>query len=264
MISISRLAALRVRFARAVNTHYICGTIPLLHLLVLLAEMALIGSIARRYDAYFEARPIVTMMVTNSILNGIADTVAQSVTAIRERAVRQPGGVHSDDHLAIQLHNLDTKSPLPRYGEELIPPSRLLPPPFDFPRLARFAAWGFIVAPFQFKWFQFLSRSFPLTKQASTVPALKRVVMDQLCFAPVGLAAFFTYMTRAEGGGGREIRKKLDHVYIPALKSNYILWPAVQMLNFRVIPLQFQLPFASTWGIAWGTYLSLTNSASVA
>jgi hypothetical protein len=26
-----------------------------------------------------------------------------------------------------------------------------------------------------------------------------------------------------------------------ALKSNYVLWPAVQILNFRVIPLQFQL-----------------------
>lgn len=45
-------------------------------------------------------------------------------------------------------------------------------------------------------------------------------------------------------------------------RSNYILWPAVQMINFRLIPLRFQLPFASSWGILWGTYLSLTNSAA--
>lgn len=49
------------------------------------------------------------------------------------------------------------------------------------------------------------------------VPAIKRVAMDQLCFAPVGLAAFFTYMTVAEGGGKKGILRKLDHVYIPAL-----------------------------------------------
>lgn len=49
------------------------------------------------------------------------------------------------------------------------------------------------------------------------VPAIKRVAMDQLCFAPVGLAAFFTYMTLAEGGGKKGILRKLDHVYIPAL-----------------------------------------------
>lgn len=196
--------------------------------------MAAIAGIVRRYDAYFDSRPVLTMMVTNSvttplptsptqltpllqILNGIADTVAQSVTAIRERAVRKPGGVQPDDTMAIQLHDLDTKSPLPRYGKELIPASRLLPPPFDFERLARFAAWGFIIAPFQFKWFQFLSRSFPVTKGAATVPALKRVAMDQLCFAPVGLAAFFTYMTFAEGGRKKEVLRKLDNVYIPAL-----------------------------------------------
>jgi len=45
-------------------------------------------------------------------------------------------------------------------------------------------------------------------------------------------------------------------------RSNYILWPAVQMINFRLIPLKFQLPFASSWGILWGMYLSLTNSAA--
>jgi protein Mpv17 len=48
-------------------------------------------------------------------------------------------------------------------------------------------------------------------------------------------------MTVAEGGGSKAVRKKFDGVYMSALKSNYVLWPAVQILNFRVIPLQFQL-----------------------
>ena len=69
-------------------------------------------------------------------------------------------------------------------------------------------------------------------------------------------------MTVAEGGGVREVRKRLEQVYAPTLKANYVLWPAVQGLNFRVVPLRFQLPFSSTVGIAWGTYLSLANSGS--
>jgi hypothetical protein len=68
-------------------------------------------------------------------------------------------------------------------------------------------------------------------------------------------------MTVAEGGGGRAITKKFQDVYVPALRANYMVWPAVQMLNFRVIPVQFQIPFVSTVGIAWTAYLSLTNSA---
>ena len=85
-------------------------------------------------------------------------------------------------------------------------------------------------------------------------------------------------MTVTEGGGRRAVARKFQEVYLPALKANFMLWPAVQILNFRVIPLQFQIvgscnliearthadslqPFVSTVGIAWTAYLSLTNSA---
>jgi hypothetical protein len=99
--------------------------------------------------------------------------------------VRKPGGAADDDFLAIEIHELDKKNPL--NTEDLIPTSLALPPPFDFERLTRFMAYGFLMAPLQHKWFSFLSRTFPLTKQSGTVPALKRVAFDQLLFAPVGM-----------------------------------------------------------------------------
>ena len=93
----------------------------------------------------------------------------------------------------------------------------------------------------------------------------------------IGLASFFSFMTVAEGGGKRAVWAKFQEVYIPALKANYMVWPLVQVLNFRVMPIQFQIvshillhtrvqltrsqPFVSTIGIAWTAYLSLTNSA---
>jgi hypothetical protein len=86
-------------------------------------------------------------------------------------------------------------------------------------------------------------------------------------------------MTIAEGGGKRALTQKFRDVYLPTLKANFVLWPAVQILNFRVIPIQFQIvsfhtpslqplpitdcsnqPFVSSIGIAWTAYLSLTNS----
>lgn len=48
-------------------------------------------------------------------------------------------------------------------------------------------------------------------------------------------------MTVAEGGGRRAVLKKFQDVYIPALKANFMVWPMVQMLNFRVIPIQLQI-----------------------
>ena len=196
------------------------------------------------------------------MLGGIADTVAQSLTAIRQRAVRKPCGPSDDDFIAIEIHELDKKNPFP--SGELIPDSRRLPPPFDFERLTRFMAYGFLMAPVQHKWFAFLSRTFPITKSAALMPAMKRVAFDQFLFAPIGelhistqplcgdahrniansasgLACFFTFMTVAEGGGKRAVVRKFQDVYVPALKANYMVWPAVQILNFRVMPIQFQI-----------------------
>jgi hypothetical protein len=48
-------------------------------------------------------------------------------------------------------------------------------------------------------------------------------------------------MTIAEGGGRRALTHKFRDVYLPTLKANFVLWPAVQILNFRVIPIQFQI-----------------------
>ena len=164
------------------------------------------------------------------------------------------------------MQSLDKSVPHP--GSEFVPTDNEahdLPPPFDFARFVRFMSWGFIIAPFQFKWLQLLQRTFPLKNPAGTSPtiqAMKRVVCDQTVFAPISLVGFFSYMTFAEGGDAKGAKKRLEAAYVPTLKANYILWPAVQMLNFRVMPLQFQLPFASTVGIAWGTYLSLANSAT--
>lgn len=254
----------RQRFLRVIYSRWIFGRIPLINIIIFFALMAGISRLMAQFEAAYDAKPVLTMMVSNSILNGIADTVAQTVTAIRERAVRKPGGVTKDDTLAIEIHQLDHKNPLPRYQKELIPDSSVLPPPFDFERLTRFMAWGFLMAPLQFKWFSFLNKSFPVVKGSAngTTQALKRVACDQLIFSPVGLALFFTYITVAEGGGRKAVQRKFSQVYVPALKSNYMVWPAVQMLNFRVVPLPLQLPFVSTVGIAWTTYLSLTNSAA--
>jgi hypothetical protein len=135
------------------------------------------------------------------------------------------------------------------------------PPAFDFERLTRFMSYGFLMTPLQFKWFGALSKWFPVTSAKATVPALQRVAMDQLIFAPCGLAAFFSFMTIAEGGGKKHLVKKFQDIYLPTLRANWILWPVVQLINFRLMPLQFQIPFVSTIGIAWTAYLSLSNAS---
>ncbi|KAL2261066.1 hypothetical protein VTK26DRAFT_4737 [Humicola hyalothermophila] len=251
----------RRRWLRTINSRFIYGRIPLLHAIIFFIEMSLLARLTSRFNAYYDERPLLTMMVTNAVLGGVADTVAQLITSVRQRALRKhPNGLNPrEDALAIEIHELDRKNPLSK--RDLIPESRLLPPPFDFERLTRFMAYGFCMAPVQFRWFKFLESVFPITKTSAFMPAMKRVAFDQLIFAPFGVAAFFTAMTIAEGGGRRAVYHKMRDMYVPTLKANYMLWPAVQVINFRLMPVQFQLPFVSTVGIAWTAYLSLTNAA---
>lgn len=56
-----------------------------------------------------------------------------------------------------------------------------------------------------------------------------------------GLACFFTFMTVAEGGGKRAVQRKFQDIYVPALKANWLVWPTVQLINFRVMPIQYQI-----------------------
>jgi protein Mpv17 len=225
-------------------------------------QIALLAKLGARYNAYYDSRPVVTMMVTNSILGGIADTVAQTITIFRSRAA-------SADQLP--RYSKDDPIPLRRLAKDgVIIDEKMVPAggsraaiahSFDFERLSRFAAYGFAVAPLQYRWFGFLSKVFPMAKgQPAFGQALKRVIFDQLVYAPFGLTLFFTVMTIAEGGGRRAVSNKMRDMFVPTLKANYVIWPAVQIVNFRLMPMQFQLPLVSTVGIAWTAYLSLTNA----
>lgn len=50
-------------------------------------------------------------------------------------------------------------------------------------------------------------------------------------------------------------------MYLPALTANWKVWPAIQLFNFRFVPLRFRVPFTSSCGIAWTLYLSLLAAA---
>lgn len=67
-------------------------------------------------------------------------------------------------------------------------------------------------------------------------------------------------MTVAEGGGKRAIMRKFQDVYLPALKANFMLWPAVQILNFRVVPIQFQIVSTSKVPIFHGARTNMRQA----
>ena len=127
----------------------------------------------------------------------------------------------------------------------------------DVVRTARMALYGGTVfGPAAATWYGILQRHIVLSTPRKTM--LARVAADQGIFAPVFIGVFLSSMAVLEGGSPKE---KIEKNYASALKANYMLWPAAQMVNFSVVPLEHRVLFVNLVSIGWNSYLSYLNSS---
>lgn len=128
------------------------------------------------------------------------------------------------------------------------------------------------------KWFGFLQNKVRLSNKNAEIAA--RVAVDQLFFAPANLFLFLSSMSVMEGSDPSE---KLKRTYTPTLLTNWAVWPFVQAINFKVVPLEHrvlvvnvialgkvtyiircsctQADYPSTCTVGWNCYLSYQNSS---
>ncbi|ERS96861.1 protein Mpv17 [Sporothrix schenckii 1099-18] len=127
----------------------------------------------------------------------------------------------------------------------------------DSMRTGRMALYGGTVfGPAAATWYGILQRHVVLSTPRKTM--LARVAADQGVFAPVFIGVFLSSMAVLEGGSPQE---KLEKNYKNALTANYMLWPAAQMVNFSLVPLEHRVLFVNLVSIGWNSYLSYLNSS---
>ena len=113
-----------------------------------------------------------------------------------------------------------------------------------------------VFGPAAATWFKFLSRHVTLRSPNATI--LARVACDQGIFAPTFIGVFLSSMAVLEGSSPKE---KLEKSYSEALLTNWMIWPFVQMVNFKLVPLHHRLLFVNVISIGWNCYLSFLNSS---
>ncbi|KAK3080288.1 Protein required for ethanol metabolism, partial [Coniosporium uncinatum] len=127
----------------------------------------------------------------------------------------------------------------------------------DNGRTARMALYGGAVfGPAATKWFGFLTRAVNIKGRPNATIAA-RVLVDQSVFASCNLFVFLSSMAMLEGTSPQ---KKLETSYFTALQKNWMVWPAVQAINFKFVPLEHRVLVVNVVSLGWNCYLSYLNS----
>jgi protein Mpv17 len=62
-----------------------------------------------------------------------------------------------------------------------------------------------------------------------------------------------------EGNALQDSWQKLESQYWNALKANYYVWPAIQIVNFYLVPMHYQSILVNSVSVIWNAYLSQLN-----
>lgn len=94
-----------------------------------------------------------------------------------------------------------------------------------------------VFGPLATTWFGFLQRRVRIPSSPN-MEILARVGLDQTVLAPTNLFVFLSSMAIMEGS---DPSKKIETTYWNALSKNWMLWPFVQAVNFKFVPLQHRV-----------------------
>lgn len=112
------------------------------------------------------------------------------------------------------------------------------------------------------KWYGVLNNTFSKSSN-KTANAIKKMAMDQIVFAPIFIGVLISAIGSLQGNTPAQIKGKLEREYPDILRNNYKLWPAVQLINFTFVPLNYQVLLVQIVAVLWNTYISFATNVEV-
>eukprot|EP00179_Madagascaria_erythrocladioides_P006869 CAMPEP_0198323168 /NCGR_PEP_ID=MMETSP1450-20131203/11484_1 /TAXON_ID=753684 ORGANISM="Madagascaria erythrocladiodes, Strain CCMP3234" /NCGR_SAMPLE_ID=MMETSP1450 /ASSEMBLY_ACC=CAM_ASM_001115 /LENGTH=274 /DNA_ID=CAMNT_0044026849 /DNA_START=45 /DNA_END=869 /DNA_ORIENTATION=+ len=129
---------------------------------------------------------------------------------------------------------------------------------FDKARLARMAAFGFVVhGPVGHYFYGALDRLLPGTEAWKVI---SKVAIDQIAWAPCFTVIFFSFLGALEGKSKDEIVTKIKNDTWTGVTGSWKVWPLVHTINFRFIPTEQRLLYINTIQVAYNVFLSFIGN----
>ena len=127
---------------------------------------------------------------------------------------------------------------------------------YDVARGRTAVIWGgLIFAPIAHGWYnRVLNPMFPGTSAKSI---LAKTALDQTLWALPANAAYIGCSNLLMGRSVDEAKEVVQTQIKPVMLTNWSVWPAIQLANFRFIPPPLQLPVINVAIVGWSCFLAI-------
>ncbi|UKZ82101.1 hypothetical protein TrVFT333_009885 [Trichoderma virens FT-333] len=151
----------------------------------------------------------------------------------------------------------------------------------DLSSILRFIVYTVLTTPPNYRWQEFLERTFPTTTEAKEDKVVKdkpshdavtgtggklniantaaKFILDQALGAPVNTLMFICLMGQMNFQSFNNILSSVISDFWPMLFAGYRVWPLVCLLNLVVVPFDYRQLVGSIAGLGWGVFLSLNQ-----
>lgn len=182
------------------------------------------------YQNCLAVHPVKTQVISSGLIWGFGDVAAQAVTHYTAKK---------------HLHFRTDKD------KEFA---------INWRRVATTSLFGFaFVGPVGHFWYEGLDRFIRLRLQMQPKSmrfVATKVALDGVIFGPLDLLVFFTYMGYSTGKNTAQVVEGVKRDFLPALILEGGIWPAVQVANFRYIPVRYQLLYVNFFCLLDSCFLS--------
>ena len=87
---------------------------------------------------------------------------------------------------------------------------------------------------------------------------LGKIAVDQLLWSPCFIVAFFSSMALLAGESAVD---RVRNNFVASLLATWRLWPAVQLVNFWLVPPPLRVAFVNCVQVLFSAYLSMLANA---
>ena len=180
------------------------------------------------YSHKLDTHPILTKCISAGIISGLGNLGAQRL--MHSQLPNQSSEDGSDQCETISTFQVDYNS------------------------MGRFMFLNVVfVAPVLHFWYIALARAIPGTQ---LTPVLKRVFYDEFVFTPVYVPTLMAILWTLEGVEPKHLPRMIREEWLTIMIFDWSVYIPVQFVNFRFVPVKFQVLVINLVGVGWNCFVS--------